>query len=132
MYHPQTNGQTEIVNQYIAQQLHPFVNQYHDNWLELLPMMDFAGVTLPHKSTGLSPFQVEFEYELYTFFDWQNHTEKVVSIEKLNCAQTKVLAERIKNIWKFTHTDMAWAQKKQKKKADRHYCEVDFNVEDKI
>jgi hypothetical protein len=29
--HPQTDGQTEIVNQYIDQRLRPFVNYYQDN-----------------------------------------------------------------------------------------------------
>jgi transposase InsO family protein len=27
-YHPQTDGQTEIINQYIDQRLRPFVNYY--------------------------------------------------------------------------------------------------------
>jgi hypothetical protein len=30
-YHPQTDGQTEIINQYIDQRLRPFVNYYQDN-----------------------------------------------------------------------------------------------------
>ena len=30
------------MNQYIDQQLHPFVNYYQDNWLEILLMIDYA------------------------------------------------------------------------------------------
>jgi hypothetical protein len=68
-FHPQTDGQTEIMNQYIDQRLRPFVNHFQDNWSELLPMIDYAQATLPHESTGLAPFQIEFGYEPYTSFD---------------------------------------------------------------
>jgi hypothetical protein len=41
-YHPQTDGQTEVVNQYLDQRLRPFVNYYQDNWAKLLPLLDYA------------------------------------------------------------------------------------------
>ncbi|KAJ5396746.1 Retrovirus polyprotein [Penicillium cosmopolitanum] len=43
-YHPQTDEQSEIGNQYMAQRLRPFVNYYQDDWSEYLPMIDFAAV----------------------------------------------------------------------------------------
>ena len=42
VYHPQTDGQTEIMNQYLDQRLRPFINYHQDNWSDLLPIMDFA------------------------------------------------------------------------------------------
>ena len=57
-YHPQIDGQTEIINQYIDQRLRPFVNYYQDNWAELLPMMDYAQFTLWHSSIGISGFKM--------------------------------------------------------------------------
>ena len=68
-YHPQTDGQTEIVNQYLDQRLQPFVNYFQDNWSELLPMMDYAQATLPHSSTGFAPIQIEMGYLPQTSFD---------------------------------------------------------------
>ena len=60
-YHPQSDGQTEIYNRYLQQRLRPFVNHYQDNWSELLPMMDYAQLTLPHDSLGgMTPYQVIF------------------------------------------------------------------------
>ena len=41
-YHPQTNGQTEHVNQELEQYLHVFMNERQDDWDEWLPMAKFA------------------------------------------------------------------------------------------
>jgi len=40
-WHPQTNGQTERVNQELDQYLWLFVNEQQDNWYDLLPMAEF-------------------------------------------------------------------------------------------
>ena len=69
VYHPQTDGQTEIINQYLDQRLRPFINYHQDNWSDLLPIMDFAQAALPHDSTGLTPFYIEFGYKPRTSFD---------------------------------------------------------------
>ena len=68
-FHPQTDGQTEVMNQYLDQRLRPFINYHQDNWSALLPIMDYAQATLLHDSTGLSPFQVKFGYKPRTSFD---------------------------------------------------------------
>ena len=36
-YHPQTDGQTERMNQTLEQYLRHYINKNHDNWVELLP-----------------------------------------------------------------------------------------------
>ena len=40
-WHPQTNGQTEYINQELDQYLWLFVNEQQDNWYDLLPMVEF-------------------------------------------------------------------------------------------
>ena len=69
-YHPQTNGQTEITNQYLDQRLWPFVSYFQDDWSELLPIMDYTQATLPYNSTGYTPIQLEMGYLPCTSFDW--------------------------------------------------------------
>ena len=68
-HHPQTDGQTEIMNQYLEQRLRPFVNYYQDNWSELLPMMDYAQLKLPQSNIGMSPFEVQNGFKARTAFD---------------------------------------------------------------
>ncbi len=69
-HYPQTDGQTEIMNQYLEQRLRPFVNYYQDNWSELLLIMDYAQLTLPHSSIGMSPFEARNGFKARTSFDW--------------------------------------------------------------
>jgi len=55
-YHPQTNGQTERVNQELEQYLQLFVNEHQDNWNSLLPLAEFVYNNHVHSSTQQTPF----------------------------------------------------------------------------
>jgi hypothetical protein len=55
-YHPQTDGQTERLNQEIHQYLHVFINYHMDDWVEWMPMAVFAYNTKQSSSLGTSPF----------------------------------------------------------------------------
>ena len=41
-YHPQTDGQTEWVNQEIEQYLRLFVNQRQDDWFDWISLAEFS------------------------------------------------------------------------------------------
>ena len=66
----------EILNQYIDQRLHPFINHFQDNWSDLLPVIDFAQAILPHESTGLAPYKLELSYKPCLHFDWEHCMKK--------------------------------------------------------
>ena len=55
-YHPQTDGQTERTNQTMEQYLRHYVNHRQDDWVELLPMAQFAYNDQQHSVTGTTPF----------------------------------------------------------------------------
>ncbi|THH12589.1 hypothetical protein EUX98_g9798, partial [Antrodiella citrinella] len=55
-YHPQTDGQTERVNQEVEQYLRTFINHRQDDWAEWLPIAEFCYNDRVNKSTGHSPF----------------------------------------------------------------------------
>ena len=58
-YHPQTNGQTERVNQEMEQFLWLFVNEQQDDWDELLPIGEFAYNNHIHSSIQQTPFMAD-------------------------------------------------------------------------
>jgi hypothetical protein len=55
-YHPQTDGQTERVNQELEQYLRMFTNYRQDNWSDYLYLAEFAYNNHAHASTRMSPF----------------------------------------------------------------------------
>ena len=59
-FHPQTDGQTERINQEIEQYLRVFINHRQDDWAEWLPLAEFAYNNRIHSSTRKTPFEVEY------------------------------------------------------------------------
>ena len=59
-YHPQTDGQTERVNQTLEQFLRCYIDYQNDDWSELLSSAEFAYNNAAHESTKHSPFFIEY------------------------------------------------------------------------
>ena len=55
-YRPQTDGQTERLNQILEQYLRCYVNYLQNNWLELLYFAEFAYNNSEHSATRMTPF----------------------------------------------------------------------------
>jgi hypothetical protein len=54
-YHPQTDGQTEWVNQEVEQYLRVFTNFMQDDWSDWLAMAEFSYNDKVHTTTGFTP-----------------------------------------------------------------------------
>ena len=61
-YHPQTDGETERVNQELEQYLRIFCNFQQDNWSQLIPFMEFAHNARPHHATRKPPFEIWYGF----------------------------------------------------------------------
>jgi len=57
-YHPQTDGQTEWVNQELKQYLRLYCNYRQNDWAEWLSITEFSYNNWIHSSIGRSPFLV--------------------------------------------------------------------------
>jgi transposase InsO family protein len=59
-FHPQTNGQTEWVNQEIEQYLRLFINYHQSDWAEWLSIAEFSLNDKVSSSTGYTPFFLNY------------------------------------------------------------------------
>ena len=56
-YHPQTDGQTKVVNRCLEQYLRNFVHQWPSKWNPYLPWAEFWYNITFYVSIGMTPFQ---------------------------------------------------------------------------
>src|SRR5689334_18497256 len=57
-YHPQTDGQSERLNQVVEIYLRHYIGHRQEDWVSLLPMAEFAYNNGRNASTGKTPFEV--------------------------------------------------------------------------
>jgi hypothetical protein len=61
-FHPETDGQTETVNQTIKAILRAFINLEMSDWVEVVPMAEFADNNSRTTTTGYSPFYANYGF----------------------------------------------------------------------
>jgi hypothetical protein len=128
-FHPQTDGQTERVNQVLEQYLRIFCDYQQDNWSQLLPLGEFAYNNAKHSTTQVSPFFANHGYH-------PRCTIKVrVPAEEPNSQNPAAehIVERFKTIHTQLRSDLREAQVKYKKHFDAHVKELPpFKVGDMV
>src|SRR6202158_3836631 len=80
-FHPQTDGASERVNQELEEYLRVFSNFQQDNWVELIPFMEFAHNARQHSATGRSPFEIWYGFQP-EFIPPVNFATKIPTVEE--------------------------------------------------
>jgi len=78
-YHPETDGQTERLNQILEQYLRIYINYDQDNWYDLLPLAEFAYNNTCYKIDTL--FFLLFSLSLFPFsyiYTYKDHSLRIV------------------------------------------------------
>ena len=61
-YHPQANGQVEHKNQEVEAYLRLFISKRQDDWVKLLPTVEFVINSRLNSATGHTPFELLYGY----------------------------------------------------------------------
>jgi hypothetical protein len=121
-FHPQSDGQTERVNQVLEQYLRVHCNYDQSNWANLLDLAEFSYNNSVHASTRHSPFEANYGYhpldpssiitpDKSAVPASQHHLDRlrivhqalVTNLQKAQTAHAKFYDKRVKGI--TTHDD---------------------------
>lgn len=88
-YHPETDGQTERINQVMEQYIRTYCSYKQDNWTGLLSQAEFAYNNAESATTNMSPFAANYGFNPSMDFDntWSdndpNRTDLLVDIRQI-------------------------------------------------
>jgi len=123
-FYPQTDGQTERVNQELEQYLRMFINHRQEQWPEWLGTAEFAYNNKAYSSTRTSPFKANYRQDPRIGFKGRKKG-KYQGAEKF--------IEKMKEIQEEAKAVLKKVQEEMKKYADRKRVEVnDYKVGDLV
>ena len=121
-YHPQSDGQTEIVNKSLEQYLRAFTADRPYRWAEWLALAEFWFNTNFHTSLKSTPFEALYGFAPPKLQSYIPGTTRVDALDSLLCQREAVLTT--------LRSHLAAAQEKMKFQADKHRQDRTFKVGD--
>jgi hypothetical protein len=99
-FHPQTDGQTERVNQTMEAYLRCYVNYKQNNWVDLLPLAQYAYNSAESEGTGVTPFFANYGYTPSAY--------RTPLSETTHAQGAKVKVEELKTLHQELATDITF------------------------
>jgi len=123
-FHPQTDGQTERVNQELEQYLRMFIDHRQEQWPEWLETAEFAYNNKVHSSTRTLPFKENYGQDPRMGFEGR---------KKRKYTGTEKFIEKMKEIQEKAKAALGKAQADMKKYADKKRSDVEeYKVRDLV
>ena len=110
-FHPQTDRQTEQLNQTLKQYLRCYINYQQDNWVSLLPIAQFAYNSATTETTKISPFFANYGFQPQAY---RHPRDGAILAEK---AQVKV--KDLKKLHQYLQQDLSFVQARMQYYANR-------------
>jgi transposase InsO family protein len=123
-YHPQTDGQTERINQILEDMLRACVLTYGKDWEDSLPYAEFSYNNSYQTSIKMSPFESLYGRKCRTPLMWSEVGDRIMERpDFIEAAEEKVAEIR---------ANLKAAQSRQKSYADERRRELSFEVGDHV
>jgi hypothetical protein len=120
----QTDGQTERINQTLEVMLRSAINHKQDNWEDFLPACEFAHNSNINKSTGFSPFILNYGYDPKIPATIMKLNNSDIPAKEFIINQQKLIKEAKQNIEK--------ANQIMKKYYNKNKKEIEYKVNQKV
>lgn len=124
-FHPQTDGQTERMNQTIEQYLRIYCNYQQDNWYTLLSLAEFAYNNAYQSTIKCSPFFANYGFNPSFHIDLRTTPTH-------NVPAAKEYAERLVRHHDSLIENVKHAQDSQARYYDSHHERIEFSVGDHV
>ena len=124
-FHPQTDGQTERMNQTVEQYLRIYCNYQQDNWYDYLSLAEFAYNNAYQSSIKCSPFYANYGFNPQFHINLQH-------ADASDVPAAKDYAERLLQHHDALVENVKQAQDSQARYYDAKHKRIEFAVGDKV
>jgi hypothetical protein len=126
-YHPQIDGQTEVVNRSLGDLLRILVTEHHSNWDNILPQAEFVYNDSVNRNTGKSPFQILYGTQLRGVSELRELEQAATS-----SASTEEFTEAMRELHSKVKQQLQKSNQECKHRADHHQRQLHFEVGDLV
>jgi transposase InsO family protein len=126
-YHPQTDGQIEVVNRSLGNLLRSLVTEHHNSWDHILPQAEFSYNDLVNQSIGKSSFQVVYGVHPRGVSELRDSEQTATS-----SASAKEFTEAMGELHSRVKQRLLKSSQEYKHRADQHQRQLQFEVGDLV
>lgn len=121
-YHPQTDGQTEVINRVLEQYLRCFTGNQPRRWVEWLPWAEYSYNTSVHSSTLITPFEAVYGIKPPDLLSYVPGTSRVAAVD--TCLRDR------DSLLRDLRLHLKQAQDRMRSHADQRRRDLSFEVGD--